>query len=217
MIESRAGSTLPAPSAPGAPHPAPACPWRAFRHISSFGVGCDRKSYRGRDGLNFQIKQQNISAGRDKQLSTSTYRRHQVEILRIIQPFRAQKRPFYPFAVPIWGDIPAVIPAQLSCPFHSLCVTYFCVMDLWDAIREMRRLTAEGIYFSFSFMSYNASARKSEGVVEVRRARLLKREKQQHHRDAEFVEAYLDVDTNAPRRFYQPLLLSFNGQKVILR
>ncbi|MFR4025052.1 MAG: hypothetical protein ACLTZY_04050 [Alistipes indistinctus] len=58
---------------------------------------------------------------------------------------------------------------------------------------------------------------RKQRVIEVRHARLLKREKQENHRDAEFVEAYLDLDTCQARRFYQPLLMSFNGQKVVLQ
>ena len=81
----------------------------------------------------------------------------------------------------------------------------------------MRRLSAEGVPFGFTFMSYDATARVSKGVIEVRHARLLKREKQENHRDAEFVEAYLDLDTCQARRFYQTLLMSFNGQKVVLQ
>ena len=103
-----------------------------------------------------------------------------------------------------------------SADFQKI-IDYFCAMDLWDAIKEMRRLSAEGIPFGFTFMSYDATARASKGVIEVRHARLLKREKQENHRDAEFVEAYLDLDTCQARRFYQPLLMSFNGQKVILQ
>ncbi len=90
-------------------------------------------------------------------------------------------------------------------------------MDLYEAIKEMRRLSAKGEEFSFTFMSYNSSAGISEGVVEVRRARLRKREKSCHHRDAEIVEAYMDLDTMQPRHFYQPLLMSFNGEKVVLQ
>lgn len=81
----------------------------------------------------------------------------------------------------------------------------------------MRHLSAAGKTFCFTFMSYNATARKSDGVVEVRCARLLKREKEENHRDAEIVEAYFDLDICEARRFYQPLLMSFNGQKVELQ
>lgn len=90
-------------------------------------------------------------------------------------------------------------------------------MDLYDAIKEMRRLSAEGGEFSFTFMSYNSAEGTSEGIVEVSHARLRNREKADHHREAEIVEAYLDLDTMLPRRFYQPLLMSFNGKKVVLQ
>ena len=90
-------------------------------------------------------------------------------------------------------------------------------MDLYKAIKEMRRLTAENIPFSFSFMSCNLTNNSSEGVITVRRARLLKRESIKHHKYAEIVEAYMDLDTMECRRFYQPLLMSFNGEKVVLQ
>lgn len=90
-------------------------------------------------------------------------------------------------------------------------------MNLYDAIHEMRRLTAEGRSFSFTFMSYNASAGTSDGIVSVQHARLRKREQSEHHKDADFVEAYLNLDTMEPRRFYQPLLMTFNGEKIELQ
>ncbi len=90
-------------------------------------------------------------------------------------------------------------------------------MNLYEAIREMRRISTEKGVFSFSFMSYNSTAQRSDGVVIVRHARLLKRESIEHHKNAEIVEAFIDLDTMQPKRFYQILLMSFNGQKVILR
>lgn len=93
---------------------------------------------------------------------------------------------------------------------------YICIMNLYDAIKEMRRLSAEGECFSFTFMSYNSTAGTSDGIVSVLHGRLLKRERKEHHRHAEIVEAYLNLDTMESRRFYQPLLMTFNGQKVTL-
>ena len=90
-------------------------------------------------------------------------------------------------------------------------------MDLYLALKEMRRLSAEKTPFSFSFMSCNLTSNSSEGVITVRRARLLKREHVKHHKNAEIVEAYLDLDTMESKRFYQPLLMTFNGQKVVLQ
>ncbi len=87
-------------------------------------------------------------------------------------------------------------------------------MELFEAIRRMRELSRQDVPFSFSFMSYNETAQKSEGIIEVRHARLRARAKTVHHRNAEIVEEYLDLDTGQPRHFYQPLLMTFNGQKV---
>ena len=96
------------------------------------------------------------------------------------------------------------------------CDVILC-MDLYKAIQEMRRLSKENIPFSFSFMSYNSTKQNSEGVVSVRRARLLKRESIEHHKNAEIVEAYIDLDTMECKRFYQPLLMLFNGEKISLK
>lgn len=90
-------------------------------------------------------------------------------------------------------------------------------MDVYEAIKEMRRLSAQNTTFSFSFMSYNATEQRSDGIIYVRRARLLKRETEKHHKYADFVEAYINLDTMQSRRFYQPLLMTFNDNKLTLR
>lgn len=94
---------------------------------------------------------------------------------------------------------------------------YFCIMDLYDAIHEMRRLSAANRPFSFTFMSCNMTKGKSDGIVSVRKGRLLKRPDSKFHENAEFVERYLDLDTMQSRFFYQVLLMTFNGETVILR
>ncbi len=78
----------------------------------------------------------------------------------------------------------------------------------------MRRLSREKISFSFSFMSYNSTEGTSEGLVYVKNARLLKRESSKHNKYAEDMERYLDLDTLQAKRFWQPLLMSFNGEKI---
>ena len=87
-------------------------------------------------------------------------------------------------------------------------------MKIFEAIKRMRELSKAREPFSFSFMSYNATSGSSEGIVRVRRARLRARTVEAHHLHAEHIEEYINLDTNEPRRFYQPLLMSFNGQKV---
>ena len=65
-------------------------------------------------------------------------------------------------------------------------------------------------------MSFNSEEGLSDGVVEVRNGRFLSREIKERHREAEMVERYINLDTMEIRRFYQPLLMVFEGEKVIL-
>ena len=90
-------------------------------------------------------------------------------------------------------------------------------MDVYDAIKEMRRLSKVGETFSMTFMSCNLSAGKSDGIIHVRKARLLKRPSEKFHKDAEFVERYINLDTGESRYFYQPLLMEFNSNRLILQ
>lgn len=89
-------------------------------------------------------------------------------------------------------------------------------MNVYEAIAEMRRLSEISESFEFSFMSYNPSLGKSEGVVYVRRGILRHRETEEHNRNADIIEAYTDLETGGQRRFYQPLLMTFKGQKTVL-
>lgn len=81
----------------------------------------------------------------------------------------------------------------------------------------MRRLSKLKIPFSFTFMSCNLSDGKSDGIVEVKKARLLQRQSEKYHKHADIVEKYMDLDTMTARQFYQPLLMTFNGIQVILQ
>ena len=89
-------------------------------------------------------------------------------------------------------------------------------MNVWDAIHKGRELSEKNIPFSFTYMSCNLTEHTSEGVVEVHHARFLTRETNKHHKNADIIERYLDLDTMQPRRFYQPLLMTFNGEKTEL-
>ena len=89
-------------------------------------------------------------------------------------------------------------------------------MKLFDAIQKMRELSKDNIPFSISFMSHNSTTQTSDGVVRVRHARLRARPKEKHHSLSDIVEEYLNLDTGKPRRFYQLLLMEFNGQKIEL-
>jgi len=89
-------------------------------------------------------------------------------------------------------------------------------MTQYQAIAEMRRLTKLGISFAFKFMSYYRTKQTSSGIVEVRNAKLRKRDKIENNENAEIMEEYLDLDTNQPKEFYHCNLMELNGIKIQL-
>jgi hypothetical protein len=89
-------------------------------------------------------------------------------------------------------------------------------MNLYTAIEKMRDESAQGREFSFSFMSFSETTGKSDGIVDVARARLRSRPTTEQNSNREIMEAYTNLDTGEPRQFYQPLVMLFNGQKVEL-
>lgn len=78
----------------------------------------------------------------------------------------------------------------------------------------MRKISRSGGSFSFTFMSCDTGRKRSSGVVHVRSARLLKRESVKYNNHAEDMERYIDLDSMEARRFWQPLLMFFNGNKI---
>ena len=89
-------------------------------------------------------------------------------------------------------------------------------MDVYAAIDEMRRLSARRESFSFSYMSYSISRRKSEGVIAVRRARLCKQRREDRNRYRDYMLEYMDLETGERRTCWQPLLLTLNDTELEL-
>ncbi len=89
-------------------------------------------------------------------------------------------------------------------------------MDVYEAIKRMRELSRQGLSFSFSFMSYSMDKGKSNGITEVRRARLRRQTTEDKNRFAGIMLNYFDLDTNEYGQCYQPLLMEFNGHKLEL-
>ncbi|WP_294141586.1 hypothetical protein [uncultured Sanguibacteroides sp.] len=90
-------------------------------------------------------------------------------------------------------------------------------MKLYEAIARMRKQTAQGRAFSFSFMSYNSSTNTTEGVVFVHKAVLRKKADAKSYRNADVLIPYYDYDICKARQFYLPCLLNFNGEKITMR
>lgn len=89
-------------------------------------------------------------------------------------------------------------------------------MTVYEAIHQMRQLTAEGRPFALSYMTYSRQKHKSHGEVACEHALLVKNPKPSSPTSADgfcpsdYMLTYRDQDTGEARHFYQPLLLSFN-------
>lgn len=80
----------------------------------------------------------------------------------------------------------------------------------------MRELSKQGKSFSFTFMSWSESRGTTDGIIEVQNARLKNRAKEADYLNDEMIEEYIDLDIMEHRRFYQPLLMTFNNQSLLL-
>lgn len=90
-------------------------------------------------------------------------------------------------------------------------------MTIFEAIEKMRRMSEQGQSFSFSFMSYSYDKKRSEGIVQVRHARLRKQSKKEHNRFSDYMLNYINLDTLENGSCWQPLLLTFNNEELELK
>ena len=89
-------------------------------------------------------------------------------------------------------------------------------MTVFKAIAEMRRISKVNGEFSFSFMTYSTDKRKSNGPRFISRARLSKQSREDQREMSDNMLNYVDLDTGRYRTCYQPLLMTFNGNTLIL-
>ncbi|MEA4976004.1 hypothetical protein SDC9_128997 [bioreactor metagenome] len=89
-------------------------------------------------------------------------------------------------------------------------------MDVYEAIRRMRKLSQDKKPFAVAFMSYSAERGKSHGIVEISRCVLTKQSTVEQNKHADIMLNYYDLDANKNGRMYQPLLLEFNGIQLEL-
>lgn len=87
-------------------------------------------------------------------------------------------------------------------------------MTVYEAIHQMRQLTAKGQPFSLSFMSYSMQRHESHGEVTVEHALLVKNEKKEDDSLNNFMLTFTDQDTGEAKHFWQPLLMSFNHEPL---
>lgn len=87
-------------------------------------------------------------------------------------------------------------------------------INIYTALRVMRKLSNENIPFSIEFISCNRSRQESHGLVRVEKAILSKglRDNQSIH--SQNLIAYEDINSKEKKHFWLPLLMKFNGLKI---
>jgi hypothetical protein len=88
---------------------------------------------------------------------------------------------------------------------------------LYDAIALMRKITAEGGMFSFVFTTYNRNTGRTKGITEVKRAKLRPAAKGDDISNADYKLFYWDDYYQENRNCWQPLIMYFNGTKIVLQ
>lgn len=89
-------------------------------------------------------------------------------------------------------------------------------INIYDAVSAMREATKKGETFSIAFMSCDTSREKSSGMVELPKVKLRSNPEDDAVKNGKYMINYLNVETNIPGRFYQILLMYFNGMKISL-
>jgi len=89
-------------------------------------------------------------------------------------------------------------------------------IQLFQAIAQMRKLTAQGKSFSFIHSTYNYNSQTSDGMRIVHQAKLRPAARKDDVRNSDHKLFYYDLDLQSPRNCWQVLILFFNGIKVTL-
>lgn len=89
-------------------------------------------------------------------------------------------------------------------------------INIYDAVSQMREASKRGENFSIGFMSCDTTREKSAGFVELPKVKLRSGAADDAFKNSKYIINYLNVETNIPGRFYQILLMYFNGMKVEL-
>lgn len=91
-------------------------------------------------------------------------------------------------------------------------------ISVYKALDEMRAITNQGKTFSFSFMTYNSTAGKSDGIRHFDKVRVRPRApKEDKLKNKDLLLFFTNINSDELRRCYYPLIMSFNGQKCVLK
>lgn len=90
-------------------------------------------------------------------------------------------------------------------------------INLYTAIEDMRRMSAEGGTFAFSFYKYNRRNPEHNGErVTVKAARLRAKPKDEDVAHSDYKLFFTDTETGAALNCWEVLVYEFNGKMCVL-
>lgn len=89
-------------------------------------------------------------------------------------------------------------------------------IQVYDAIREMERLSEAGECFSFSFYKYERKNRTGGDLARISRAKLRKKTPDSEIAYSSYKLFFMDMDNGRPLNCWQMLIVEFNGMKCSL-
>lgn len=87
-------------------------------------------------------------------------------------------------------------------------------INVYDALKLMRKLSAENYPVQISFISCDRTQRISKGLVVVNNAILTKGMPRKKSKYANDLIAYENTDTGERKHFWLPLLMTVNNLKI---
>jgi len=88
-------------------------------------------------------------------------------------------------------------------------------INLYQAVEQMRKLTAQGETFSLKFRKWDRQRRRGGDLAVIPHARLRKKASDEQVAHSSHKLFFTDTDTGRARVCWQCLLIEFNGRKVI--
>lgn len=89
-------------------------------------------------------------------------------------------------------------------------------INLYDAIREMRRISDEGGTFSLTHRKYDRSRNIGGDLAVITHARLRPQAQDEKISHASRKLFYTDTDTGEARNCWECLVIEFNGMRITL-
>lgn len=89
-------------------------------------------------------------------------------------------------------------------------------IDVYKAIEDMKRISAEGGTFSIRFRKWNRDTRRGGDMAHVAHARIRPKASDEKVTNASYKLFITDTDTGRALNCWQCLIMEFNGVRTVL-